>query len=159
MTDISPASTRLINLLHSIREGLGKSLDSLLPSDEDELPMFDLNNGDVTVAVLMLKDIGLHYDAIRLKRRFSKLVADCVGEWLAVIAKDETPERREMLSQKYGTFPSSTNPNDSTVADRRLRIIARATETLRILDELIGCVNPKNNNSPVIPVAPKINGD
>jgi len=150
MADISHASTRLKTLLHTIRDGLDRSLGSFRQAPAgSELPDVQVNDRDVKTAALYLRDVGLKYDGLRLHGEFARLRNRCMDEWFAGMADSESQEDRDKLTELFGPFPSQGNPNDSVVADRRVAIVGRAAQLSEFLDELISTVTALPETQPV----------
>jgi len=150
MADISHASTRLKTLLHTIRDDLGRSLDSLRQDlAGSELPHVQVNNRDVKAAALYLRDVGLKHDGLRLHGEFAQLCNRCMDEWFASMADGKSQEYRDELTELFGPFPSQGNPDDSIVADRRVAIAGRVAQLLEFLDGLMSTVAALPGELPV----------
>lgn len=138
--DYTEQRARLRTLLHTIRDGLHRSLPDSLQLAGSKLPDVQVNDGDVKAAALYLRDLGLPHDGLRLHGEFARLQNRCMNEWLASTADGESQEYRDRLTELYGPFPSQGNPNDSVVVDRRVTIVGLVVQLSEFVDELISTV-------------------
>jgi len=149
MADTSLTLSRLITLLHTIRDGLHRSLDSLRQAATgSELPNVQVDDADVKAAALYLRDVGLKYDGLRLDGEFARLRNRCMDEWFASMADGESQEYRDKLTELFGPFPTQGNPNDSVVADRRGMVVGWVAQLSELVSELISSVTALSETKP-----------
>jgi hypothetical protein len=143
-------AARLTALLRKILDDIGRSVDVLKEAVEGrQLPYVQGNDGDIELAAMYLRDLGLPNDGERLHREYLRLYNKCIDEWLVAMADGESQEfHRDQLIELFGQFPRSEDPSDPTVADRKAAILGIAVQFSDYLSGLISSVNASEKREP-----------
>lgn len=143
-------AARLTALLRKILDDIGRSVDVLKEAVEGrQLPYVQGDDGDIELAAMYLRDLGLPNDGERLRREYLRLCNKCIDEWLVAMADGESQEfHRDQLIELFGQFPRSEDPSDPTVADRKAAILGIAVQFSDYLSGLISSVNASEKREP-----------
>lgn len=136
--------SRLTALLRKILNDVDQSVKVLKEAvDGSQLPYIQGGDGDIKLAAMYLRDLGLPNDGKRLQGEYWQLCNKCIDEWLSGMADGESQELdREQLTELFGQFPGREGPNDPNVAGRKVAILGLAVQFSDYLSGLIRAVEP-----------------